>query len=549
MIWLFRLFIKNVIPVKYVAGIHKNKIIKYWIPAFAGMTLILFVFLTPLYPNSLSVDVPLHHWTYDIIDRFAARGLIDISGMSSRPLTRMQMAKLSADSIESINKIQDIDEFTVESLEADLDKLVEEYKEEMALLGVETMQVEIPDPKKTVFRVMYPLRLERVGADLSWNDSTPLYNRRGWRLKEGENIRVSVRTWMKIEDILAFSAEPVYYHNKYDSDALFEEGYFKLQYKEVEFAFGRSSMWWGPGYRGSLILSDNIVPLDSVKIKNTKPFYLPGKLKNIGGWDAAYFFSELSSNRIIKNAKLTGYRINLYPLSNLDLGYSKIVMLGGDREGSSLDAGDVFRALFYLNENEASQADNNQISAFDLVYRMNNLGKYLKIIDNLVSYAQYGFDGEEDGGFSNPAYLAGLYSADIFRVPGLSLRSEYANTDTKGSHVWYSHGKYQSGYTHQGSNIGHHMGGDADDLFFRLEKNTFFSNKVSLALEYSRQRRGLSIDNTEIRNRYGMELSLFKTDIVECIFGYFFERIDNLANINDKRASNHIFEISAKVEF
>ncbi len=47
---------------------------------------------TPTYAAAVSVDVPLHHWTYNIIDRFVVRGIVDMSHVSTRPLTRLQMS-------------------------------------------------------------------------------------------------------------------------------------------------------------------------------------------------------------------------------------------------------------------------------------------------------------------------------------------------------------------------------------------------------------------------------------------------------------------------
>lgn len=503
-----------------------------------------------VWARPVSVDVPLDHWSYAILGRFAARGLADMTNLSSRPLNRLQMADITQQVIKNIRGY-DVGGHPwtyTQSLEEDLDKILEEYQYELVSIGETTLAGE-ELPKKTDFRLVYPFRMQRFFADLDDNDTTLLRNQNGHKLEEGANLRISFRSWLKVNDIFAATVEPVYYHNREMDDFTVEEAYGRTHLGPIELSVGRSTMWWGTGRFGSLILSNNALPLDTFKIKNIKPVRLPSFLGRIGTMDGTFFFSRLKSSRDIRHAKLAGTRITTSPHPDVSFGFSRTVMMGGERGGDSLGIDDIFKALVVSKENEASESNNNQISMIDVIWRLRNTKKHLPFTNNIVLYGQVAGDGEDKEGFSNLAYLGGIYLPDIL-IPGLSLCSEYATTkraDDKA--LWYDHPLYTSGYTFKTHNIGHFMGGDAESLFFRLTKHAFIKPNYELGLQLDRVRTGLSEANTEVRSRASIDFRMFKTPFAEAKFHYIIECIDNYLRVDGARSTNHIFEISGRVEF
>ncbi len=358
-------------------------------------------------------------------------------------------------------------------------------------------------------------------------------------------MRTSVRTWGKIEDIVAFAAEPAYYHNRDADDTTFDEAYFTFSVKNFSVSVGRQSLWWGAGFHGNLLLTDNAAPLDMVKIGTWQPLSLP---KIDADVSVVYFLAKLKRNRIVSEAKLHGVRFSLALQKNIVVSASRLVMMGGDRGGRALGIDDLVKSMVDGNYNTQREQNNNQMTGFDFVYRMPQLPPN-PIFQNLLFYGEAAFDGEEDSGFSNPATLFGIYTVDILRHMGLSLRMEYASTDSNAAHEWYTHNLYGTGWTHKGHMLGHHMGGDADDLYIALGKDGLWEGKVDMRLDYDKERRGISSANTERRERFGIHFSFFRTEIVQCELGYIFEHIENYSNQPKRDVNNHIVELVGKAEF
>lgn len=513
------------------------------------------VFL-PLFQSSLlssppvSVDVPLDHWSYPILNRFVVRGLVDVRGLTTLPLNRIQMADIAQEVIVNL-RAYDVGKKSwkyTEALEEDLDKIVEEFRNELVAIGEKTLEGKKSLSESEV-RLVYPFRLERVFADLNDNDSILMHNRNGWVLEKGGNLRFSVRSWAKFKNRLAVAIKPVYIHNKADKDLTLEEGYVRANWGAIEFSIGRSSMWWGAGKFGSLILSHNAAPLDTFKVRNVHPMKLSGRWSVIGAVDWMYFISRLKSSRNVPRAKLTGVRVTVAPHSDFVFGLSKTVILGGERSGSDLNIGDIFKAFVKTNENEVNKSNNNQIMMIDATWRIQNTNRWLPFTNNALVYGQFATDGEEDSGLSNPAYLVGMHWLDIF-CPGVSFRAEYASTKKEDDRLlWYSHPLYRSGYKHKNQNLGHFMGGDADSFFLRVEKQGFINLQHTIGFQFDRVRSLLSSANTEVRTRYSIDVEMFRSSFVEAKFQYTLEHIKNYLRVEDSKSTNHMIEISGRAEF
>ena len=70
---------------------------------------------------------------------------------------------------------------------------------------------------------------------------------------------------------------------------------------------GYLDRWWGPGWQGSLILSNNARPMPSIAIDRNEstPFDLP-VLRWLGPWRLSTFMQQFESDRDYSNALLFG---------------------------------------------------------------------------------------------------------------------------------------------------------------------------------------------------------------------------------------------------
>jgi len=227
---------------------------------------------------------------------------------------------------------------------------------------------------------------------------------------------------------------------------------------------GYLDRWWGPGWEGSLILSDNARPVPSVGIdrNEAKPFTWP-VLRWLGPWRFSTFMGQLEQDRDYPGTLLFGMRFESRPLPSLQIAASRSAQWCG--EGRPCDLG-TFGDLLTGNDNDQPLADQpgNQLAGFDV--RWSWPGGRVP----LALYAQA--IGEDEAGFMPSKYL-GLFGAEGWGEWGsLSWRAhaEYADTacDFPTSPpefgCAYTSGIYTSGYRYRGRALGHTIDADGESI-------------------------------------------------------------------------------------
>jgi hypothetical protein len=315
----------------------------------------------------------------------------------------------------------------------------------------------------------------------------------------GFNLRLGGTSRVELAEYFSLFVHPEYRYDDEENKGYLLETYGKLSLANIELEVGRDALWWGPGYHGSLLLSNNALPLDLIKLSSATPFQLPWIFRYLGYFDLTFFLSQLEKHRDFPHAKLMGMRIDWSPFSFLELGVSRVIQFDG-KGRPSYGFSDYLEVLGAGKENQPGKFDNNQIASLDATLRLKNIDHYFPLADSLVLYGEYGGEdmaGEKSGiGFPYKAgVIGGILLQDFLTVGGLDLRAEYART----KQVWYRHGVYTSGYTYKGVILGHHMGGDADDLYLRLSH--WLNKNLQVALDFDQERHGLS-RSVKIRQRY-----------------------------------------------
>ncbi|MDZ7644047.1 MAG: capsule assembly Wzi family protein [Woeseiaceae bacterium] len=224
--------------------------------------------------------------------------------------------------------------------------------------------------------------------------------------------------------------------------------------------------WWGPGWDGSLILSNNARPMPAVSLdRNFTDAFDTKWLSWLGPWDVSVMMGELESDRVIPNAQFFGMRFNFRPIPSLEVGLSRTAQWCGD--GRPCDAG-TFADLLLGRDNrgdagiDTSNEPGNQMAGVDVRWSQAGWG---------LPTAVYGqFIGEDEaGGF--PSRYLGLLGVE---ATGLwndtwSWRwfGEFAGTtcqfheSSERFNCAYNHSIYRTGYRHRGRPIGHGADNDA----------------------------------------------------------------------------------------
>jgi hypothetical protein len=247
---------------------------------------------------------------------------------------------------------------------------------------------------------------------------------------------------------------------------------YRADNSELAVALGNFSIsantlgrWWGPGWDGSLILSDNARPIPALSIDRifTNPFESKW-LRWIGPWDLALHFGQFESDRHVPNARFFGMRLNFRPIPSLEIGLSRAAQWCGDGRPCGFD---TFVDLLAGKDNvgdegiDTGNEPGNQLAGFDLRWSFMAFGQALAL------YGQ--FIGEDEaGGF--PSHYLGQLGLEASGHLGArwSYRwfGEFAGTScafhqsTEIFNCAYNHGIYETGYRYRGRVVGH--GSDND---------------------------------------------------------------------------------------
>jgi len=132
--------------------------------------------------------------------------------------------------------------------------------------------------------------------------------------------------------------------------------------------------WWGPGWGGSLIFSNNVEPIPAISVEriSSRAFQHPW-LHWLGAWQLSTGLARLESNRVIPNALLFFARLVIKPLADFELGLSRTAQWGG--AGRPRSAATFFRMLAGLDNvgddgTTSANEPGNQLAGFDIRWRI-----------------------------------------------------------------------------------------------------------------------------------------------------------------------------------
>lgn len=496
------------------------------------------LFFVSVSSAAVSTNVPLSHWSYDDIDRLRGAGLIDGSLVGTRPYTRLEVARQTAEAIGKFEELEEQNEITGSILT----RLKREFKDELISLKV------IGGHYPTTF--LKPLDTVSVRY-LHAHKDTLIENNEGDDLSAGSNGRLKFSTRAKLWDHLALYLQPEFELKRDEGDELYEqelrEYHGKLEMFNIEIEGGRDSMWWGPGRHGSLLLTDNAKPYEYIiKISNPRPVLLPWIFKYMGPFQITLFGAGLEEDRSISQAKLLGQRINFKPHPVFEIGLSRTYQWGGkDEEESGKKFWDGFKTKGGTGGTITSR--NNYLAGMDFTLTIPHIDRYLPVTKTLTLYGELGSDDELGGFLSEEqmAYLAGGYFGDLFLTGRTDVRIEYAVNNPDSNKGWYTHSVYRSGYTYKGEIIGHHMGTNAKDIFVRMTH--YITKDWLIGLDYDREWRSYSANTrartargiNQLRDQLGGDLSFIGFDGVRLQGFYRFEHIRNANFVNGDNIENH----------
>lgn len=457
-----------------------------------------------------SVNIPVESWVYKSLERLELHGFIKSGILSTKPFSRVEALRMLEEAEGVWNSLPEQRKKELESVNIIIKKLEREFKGDLFAEG-NFKPIGTP-----YFKYLY-------------SGGMPDYlnaNNNGDILQKGENIRVGLSSSFKLGDFFSFNISPEFRTTDDNQDLKVVHGYGIFSIRNIDIEVGREPMWWGDGFHGGLLLTNNAEPFDMIRFTSQIPFLLPSVLSRLGPLKPTIFLTELEEERDFPQAKLFGVRLDFKPGPGFRFAVSRTVIFNG--EGSEkITLSDWYEVL--TSEDNSGQTgsgiDNNNIMALDFSVTSGGYG-------NSVPFAGvklYGEIGTEDTSYEewskDMAFLAGLLIERPFYLNNSSLRIEWATTAKGTKHnSWYTHGIYSDGYRYNGYIMGHHMGTDADDLFSRLEFSS--SHGMVIGLEADIERKNIHSGETDRTSWTGIDLTYSLLDSFNLMIGYGLEQGD-----------------------
>jgi hypothetical protein len=261
------------------------------------------------------------------------------------------------------------------------------------------------------------------------------------------------------------------------------------------FTLGQQDRWWGSGWEGSLIMSNNARPVPEFSLDRavSEPFETKW-LSWLGPWRLTTFFGRMEGSRNdYAHPVFWGMRVSARPLEGLEISLERTAQLCG--EGRSCTWEDFWN-MFTGNDNAGENVDpasepGNQLASWDIRWA-SPIGDW-----NYALYNQH--TGETiDNKIPRPyrsLELLGLETWGDGSGGGSSWRAgfEWSNTrcggTENGQKLWdcaYNNGIFTDGYRYYGRVMGHSMDGDGDMYSARYIRVDSEANALTVVARYSR---------------------------------------------------------------
>jgi Capsule assembly protein Wzi/PAP2 superfamily len=464
-------------------------------------------------PNQMgSPYVPLDSWIYPLFERLIATGAINDAIIGMRPWTRLECARMVS---QAGDRLQDANP---QSMSMRLyGSLRQEFAPELALLaGGSNRAIHLESVYTRVTEISGPPLTD------GYHFGQTIYNDYGRPFQEGFNSIAGFSAWATAGRWVVY-ARGEYQHapsgqeygpevqtvlNNIDDNpglparsqpeinqARLLDAYVGLSLAGWQLSYGQESQWWGPGESGPLLFSDNAAPVRMFHVDRVSPFHLPWIGRLLGPMRTDAFFGQLQGNLLSPAPYFHGEKISFKPTPNLEFGFSRTVVVGGEGRPFTLDR--LFLTYFSATSYFQKPADKDpgkRDGGFDFSYRVPYLRKWLTIYTDSIS-------ADDPSPLAAPRRAGlspGFYLTHFPKISKLDLRVEAPLTDTvstngAGRYIYWDD-YYHDLYTNRNFLMGDWVGRDGAGI--QAWSRYWLTAKNSIQLGY----RHLKVDNKFIPN-------------------------------------------------
>ena len=231
-------------------------------------------------------------------------------------------------------------------------------------------------------------------------------------------------------------------------------------------ALSTMDRWWGPGWDGSQILSNNARPMPSISLdRNRTDAFKTKWLSWLGPWDYSFMWGQMEEERAVPNTRFLGFRFVFKPHPAWEIGLSRTAQWCGD--GRPCDFDTFIDIVLGRGENADDGANpqddpSNQQAEIDI--RVSN-----HWFGTPMAFYASGTAQDEAGGLPSVWMAqAGLEVSGYIRnrwsyrwyIEGAYNACDALKSDQR-FNCAYNHSIYETGYRYYGRVIGHGAENDA----------------------------------------------------------------------------------------
>jgi membrane-associated phospholipid phosphatase len=404
--------------------------------------------------NMGSPFVPLDSWVYSAFERLAGLGYVNTGMMGLKPWTRIECARLTEEATEALPRDKTLGEEATR-LQS---RLAQEFAYEINLLGggrnltanldsIYARAVSISGPPLTdgyhfgqTVAYDFGRPFERGtngqagGSFSAAAGPVALYVRAEYQHAPSAPGRSpAIVNFISLTDggtVIGGPAIPISKIPAGPIDTVNRpqllDAYVSVNMSNWQLSLGKQSLSWAPGW-ASMTWSNNVDPVNMVRLVNPEPFRLPGFLGRFGPIRTDQFFGRLEGHPYVPRPFVYGQKFNIKPFWFLELGFGRRSVLGGTG-GEALTGANLLRSLIGRHDPRTLSVPGDNETEMDWTFYVPKVGNYVVLYGD--AYAE-----DTRTPILDPArnpWHPGLY---ITRIPGihnLDFHFEEVSTEQAG---------------------------------------------------------------------------------------------------------------------
>ena len=444
-----------------------------------------------------SVNVPLSHFSYDLIEKLEAKNIIMPSiELRNKPYTRNSVAKVI---LEIDNKLKEYPEILTRTEMGLFRKLKGEFHIELSLLNKDFPQEEI-ETHLFHFESRKNQNLSYVIGDAVVEQAFDIsrYHSNEDSLNDAVSFtRAAGRVRGLLNDAIAFYSDfsstlikgsdrsytfgessqggVINYNPSSDNVySLNANAYIVIEPKWFRLQFGKDVINLGPGKHSNLFLSETAGAFDHLRLDVT---FDRLKLTYLHGWLRSKPMAYNSSGDLSDRKYIVAHRLEFKVFPWLFLAGNESVIYGGrDMEIQYLNP----IIPYHISEQYLGDKDNNTMSFDATAFLPGGFKTYAALYLDDFTSARNPFTYWKQ----TWAVMAGIYLPEPFKVEDTDFRFEYTRIEP----YVYAHKFPLINYSHFTSSLGSSIPPNSDDYFFEIRYRPL--RKVFFGINYELLRHG-----------------------------------------------------------